>query len=431
MNRRELLVAGSIAAVAGCLGGGATTVGRSQEVDGVALVVEDALLANELETGDGRRLLPESDRRFALVKIESTNVGDDPADLPVSGELQLIADDDQYRPIDESEFADDASGAAVSSYAHPIEGEKYVSVDGARSDASTSGWIAFHVPAETDAARLSWTRGSEQDEPRQWEISFDPGDLANIVVRGLTTPATAERHAEVAVEIELENRGGSTGEFDRSISIAPTGGTVALEASLEPGERRTYVVGIEYPMTQGEPVDEATFELAGRETTVDYEIPVRELEEAYTSPEGLSVTVSEYMTPESVEREASFGPIEHEADAGEQLLLLELAVDNGDDAERTPPGDGNWGIVDEEGNVRTAVVDFVHPYTTNDFTEPIDGDAYVHVPLEPGESRRGWLLLTVDAGISLRESKVRWERSLSRVDFDADEPRGIAAEWTL
>lgn len=433
MDRRKFLVSTSIAVTAGCISGaeedGPAAVEESQSDGGVALTVEEARLANEMETGSGDRILPDEGYRFAFLKVESRNTADEIVDLARQQELRLIIGDEQIEPVHEPSTLDEPFGSTVEGYTNPVTGDRYEGTEDARPDVSTSGWLVFHVPSDTEEARLSWARQHEQEEPLYWELEFKPNELADIRVVEVNTPSTVERHETVSLEIVLENQGGSRGRFRRTVLVEPTGDERHVEVGVGAGETLTHTEEFDHPIDYYDAVKQASFTIAGRSTQVSYEIPVREIGESYATPGGLSVEVAEFWPTEYVKREGGFDTIEHEPDSGEQLALVELIVENRDDDTRTPPSHYNFEVIDESGSARETSVEYPGLSSSNRFLDPIDVEAYDDDHLPAGESEIGWMLIKFAENIDLQQSRLRWAQSSTR--SDSEEPTDIAAEWEL
>lgn len=432
MHRRTLLAAGASITLAGCIGGasgGPAAVEESQEDGGVALTVEQAFLANDLTTDTDQKYNPQPDHRFAFLEVVSRNTADEIVDLARRSELRLIIDESQYEPIELNDVVSEALGTTVEGFQEPVEGGLYESVEDARPDVSTDGWIVFHIPSDTPTARLSWARRMEQEEPLYWELNFSPEELPDIQIVDVSTPSTLERHETVPVEIRLENQGGSRGEFDRSLTIYPTEEEVPVSTSVEAGSSTTEVIEVDHPVDGFDLVAEARFEIADHSSTVSFEIPTRQLGDAYTTPGGLSITVEEFRPVESAEREGGFDTISYEPDAGEQLALVRIHVSNDDSTTRIPPGDSSFQVVGSEGDVRETYVEYPGFSSSDPFINPINADAYVDDDLAEGDETEGWILISYPDDVDRDSARLRWERGT--FNENENEPTDLMAEWSL
>ncbi|WP_143095847.1 DUF4352 domain-containing protein [Natronobacterium haloterrestre] len=184
------------------------------------------------------------------------------------------------------------------------------------------------------------------------------------------------------------------------------------------------------PIDNETPVDRATFVLGDRRTTVEYDVPIRDVGERYVGPDGLSVGVEFYLLPETVERELTDadGTRTYEADGG-QLLMIECAVTNEDQVDRTPPSPKAFELLDEHGNSHDLSI--VYPAESSvadaEFVRPITAAAYDDGELAPGETESGWILFRTETSVAIDRSRLRWERLDRR--RDSDEPVGLTVEW--
>lgn len=434
MRRRTFLAVGSAIALAGCFSNGESedspaALQQSQTDGGVALTVEDAIIANDLETSNGERTLPEDGNKFVFLEITSENTSDEIEDLARPEELDLVIEDNQYEPIHQPDITQEAFDTAVEGYNRPFEGERYEGSEETRPDVTTEGVIGYQVPNDTETARLSWARQHEQEEPLYWDLEFEPEELADMEVAELNVQSSAERHESVSVEIVVENTGGETGTFRRDLTIEQTDDERTIEIDVGAGETATHTEEFEHPMDSRDPVKEATFEIMGKSSTVEYQIPRRNVGESYTTPGGLSIEVTDFWETDSAEREGSFDTIEYESGSGEQLAFIELSVENQDAETRTPPSENNFVIIDEDGTEHDPTVEYPGFSASRDFLAPLNTDAYDSENLSADGSVSGLILIRYSSDLNPENSRLRWTRGISL--SDSGEPDDLAAEWSL
>lgn len=425
MHRRRYLVAlGAVTSLAGCSSSGSSgdsvaSVGETQSEDGVSVAVTDVVssAAYEIEPGydAGQEPKMTGAQEVAILADIEVSIDDTSTIINPTERVALSAPDSDFEPNRES-----------GSIEYPTTGEMF-DFSILETEDSRSGWALFITGRESiEGLNFEWETTS--DNLLEWDLDLDAENLPELSVADHEIPGEVELFETAEFTVTVANDGGSTGRFVEPVFREHPDEGPWIDLEIGPGETAESSIEIDPQNTfvDNESID---VQIGDTRDTIEWVTPTRELGEPYTVTGGLEVSVVDWRTATSVERESNlslYDSIEYNPDDGEQLVFLKLRSYNGDSSDRTPM-DGSVQFRDGDSSISTEVE---YPSFSSDPADFLDPDltAYRDQTLGPSEEVVGWVLCRVQTTEELSGKSVLWERGFGSDDV---EPIGIKAQWTL
>jgi len=358
------------------------SVGSSTTIGPAEVLVTDALVARKL-VGENGEAVSETGL-FALIRVETTNTGDQAVTLPPVDTFAALSGSSQFSP----------HTGFPSPLVEPVSGERYSSYEQSLPDVSRSGWIVFEVP--TDFSRLelacSYSLSYEDDsEPVYWTLPVSSSEAPILSLDELTGPDTVEYGEKATFEATISNTGGSKGTFSLDYGIGETYDPLGvspdtMEVTLSPGETVTKTV-THYP----EDLESFAFQIGEKKQTVEVEKAELSWGEAI-EPFGVEIQFSDIQINESYRVEGESEVNTHYN--GKNYAFVRIHLHNQSDEIQSIP----------EIELKA---DYQQFYQENDGTrrdpklaEPVSGPwADTQLSYESGEELEGWLVYVVDSGV--------------------------------
>lgn len=375
----------------------------------VQVAVEETRLANSISTEQSGEIEPASGQRFLLVRVSSTNVGDEQVDLASASDFAALLGDDQRSQYEFSSFS------RPSRLTEPVSGELYEGQTSAFSNVASSGWFVFEVPMDTEHAVIAWGPSSyEESGQAYWRTRLNPKSLPGVHLVSVDVPDSAVRYEPTDITLTVENSGGAEGTFEATIGEDLYESPIEVNVAVPAGETIQKTVTLPYASEYFGTRDEATISISGEEHTITYTQPRAQLGDSFTAPSGLKVTVyevevgSELMTYDGFSEEYT----EMRLEDGNRWVFVNLGVVNTGDSSITAPSPLSFSLLDDGAEVGTVA----YPSTfgsSREFRGTITDDPYSDPgTLSPGDAASGWVIYEVPIQHRFSALDVQWSAGL-------------------
>lgn len=234
----------------------------------------------------------------------------------------------------------------------------------------------------------------------------ETAEPAAFSVAGVSAPEAVEVGEPYTLEIEIRNTGGEDGRFVAPLYAGEAGSGTWLEigtveVDVPAGGTATWPGEVTY-----ETLGEVMFTLGDVEWSVRIVGATRSFGESYTAPNDMRVTVSGVELAESYEWSSDGETFVETAPAGSRFAFVSLCAENvGDRTTSTPtPADVSVSVGTRQFDAQIAL--------------KADGE-FDGADIEPGATRRGWMLFEVPTDVTAGDLTVVWRESTAAGEFAA------------
>lgn len=290
--------------------------------------------------------------------------------------------------------------------ATPLTG---VNVDAAQQ---TQGWMLAQIPRSvaTGEFGVRYQRDSSDTPPEvRWAVppqGSSARSLPQFSLQSFEMPETAEVGRDKPISITIANDGNGAGRFRGIVQFRVSesedwqSGGITLTGDIQAGATKTFTPPINYPYTNILDFRVQSYDSA---RTIEFVPATQSFGNSYTTPSGVTVTVSNIQQSDTYQTEDGSDP-ETSTDNNHFILAqIETEVVEQEVSEVTADQ-----FVLADGSETYSDVNY---YTSTTITSPVEGSYFFNSTDEQGEVFAGWLIFSVPQEYTADGAVVRWSNS--------------------